>query len=70
MVELSGGVVMVLLQIELPKVLNALLAVLCDVYVFKLGCLLYGTTAGYLAVSLNPMWLIFKDNNLYNIIHT
>ena len=38
-------------QVELPKVMNALLGVICDVYVFKLASHLYGSKAGGLAVS-------------------
>ena len=39
-------------QIELPKVMNALLGVICDFYVFKLASFLYGSKAGTLAVSI------------------
>jgi phosphatidylinositol glycan class B len=49
-----------LLLVELPKVVNALLAVVCDVYVLKLAGLLYGAKAGGLALLCNvSSWFLF-----------
>ena len=39
-------------QVELPKVLNGVLSAVADVYVLKLASLLFGSTAGGLAVSV------------------
>lgn len=40
-----------LLQVILPRVLQALLGVVCDVYVFRIATLHYGQQAGQYAVS-------------------
>lgn len=39
-------------QVELPKFLNGILSAVADVYVLKLAALLFGSTAGGLAVSI------------------
>ena len=55
------------MQVELPKVLNALLAVICDVYVLKLASHLYGPKAGGLAVSCTYIFgfYIYTSCNIY-----